>query len=101
MLLEHIHKKFEIDRTKIKGDCQLGKKVVTYNSKSDLPLVKNVKENVDFFNFFCIFDRVCAAAPAAIKPVFLPRTRWKLIYSHFTRIMRSHQSLMHKTHAYD
>ena len=38
ILLEHMHKKFEINRTKIKGGCQLGRKVVTHNSKSDLPL---------------------------------------------------------------
>ena len=34
-----MHKKFEINRTKIKGSCQLGRKVVTHNSRSDLPLV--------------------------------------------------------------
>ena len=39
ILLEHMHKKFEINRTKIKGSCQSGRKVVTHNSKSDLPLV--------------------------------------------------------------
>ena len=33
-----MHKKFEINRTKIKGGCQSGSKVVTHNSKSDLPL---------------------------------------------------------------
>ena len=33
-----MHKKFEINRTKIKGGCQSGRKVVTLNSKSDLPL---------------------------------------------------------------
>ena len=38
MLLEHMHKKFEINQTKIKGGCQSGRKVVTHNSKSDLPL---------------------------------------------------------------
>ena len=38
ILLEHMHKKFEINRTKIKGGCQSGRKVVTHNSKSDLPL---------------------------------------------------------------
>ena len=38
ILLEHIHKKFEKKWTKIKGCCQLGRKVVTHNSKSDLPL---------------------------------------------------------------
>ena len=28
-----------INRTKIKGGCQLGRKVVTHDSKSDLPLL--------------------------------------------------------------
>ena len=40
MLLEHIHKKFDINRTKIKDGCQSGRKVVTHISKSDLPLVE-------------------------------------------------------------
>ena len=34
-----MHKKFEINRTKIKGGCQPGSKVVTLDSKSDLPLM--------------------------------------------------------------
>ena len=34
-----MHKKFEINRKKIKGSCQLGSIVVTHDSKSDLPLV--------------------------------------------------------------
>ena len=38
MLLEHMHKKFEINRTKIKGGYQSGRKVAAHNSKSDLPL---------------------------------------------------------------
>ena len=38
MILEHMHKKFEINLTKIIGGCQSGRKVVTHNSKSDLPL---------------------------------------------------------------
>ena len=38
ILLEHMQKKFEINLTKIKGGCQSGRKVVTHNSKSDLPL---------------------------------------------------------------
>ena len=33
--------KFEINWTKIRGGCQLGRKVVTHNSKSDLPLEVN------------------------------------------------------------
>ena len=33
-----MHRKFEINRTKIKGGCQLGRKVVTHNSKNYLPL---------------------------------------------------------------
>ena len=35
-----MHKKFEINRTNIKGGCLLGRKVVAHNSKSDLPLVE-------------------------------------------------------------
>ena len=34
-----MHKKFEINQTKIKGSCQSSRKVSTHNSKSDLPLV--------------------------------------------------------------
>ena len=34
-----MHKKFEINWTKIKGSCQSGRKVVTHDSKSDLPLI--------------------------------------------------------------
>ena len=33
-----MHKKFEINWTKIQGGCQSGRKVATHNSKSDLPL---------------------------------------------------------------
>ena len=33
-----MHRKFEINQTKIKGGCQSGRKVITHNSKSDLPL---------------------------------------------------------------
>ena len=33
-----MQKKFVINRTKIKGGCQSGRKVVTHNSKSDLLL---------------------------------------------------------------
>ena len=45
-LLVHVLKQFgqcscdfEVNRTKIKGSCQSGRKVVTHDSKSDLPLV--------------------------------------------------------------
>ena len=34
-----MHKKFEINRTKIKGGCQLGRKAVPHDSSSDLSLV--------------------------------------------------------------
>ena len=33
-----MYKKFEINRRKIKGSCESGRKVVTHNSKSYLPL---------------------------------------------------------------
>ena len=47
--LEHMHKTFEINWTNIKGGCQLGRKVVTHDSKSDLSLVYN-NANVTYFN---------------------------------------------------
>ena len=33
-----MHKRFEINRTNIKGGCQSGRKVATHNSKSDVTL---------------------------------------------------------------
>ena len=35
-----MHKKFKINWKKMKGGCQLGRKVVTHDSNSDLPLVR-------------------------------------------------------------
>ena len=35
----HMHKKFELNWTKIKGGCQSCRKVVAHDSRSDLPLV--------------------------------------------------------------
>ena len=44
-----MHKKFEINLTKIKGGCQSVRKVVAHNSKSDLPqgkyIFKTFQEN--------------------------------------------------------
>ena len=48
LLLEHMHKKFEIKRTQIKGGYQSGRKVVTHNSKSNLPL--------EFLTIFFIYE---------------------------------------------
>ena len=41
ILLEHMHKKFEINQTKIKVGCQSERKVVPHDSKSDLPLMSS------------------------------------------------------------
>ena len=38
IILELMRKKSEINRIKIKGGCQSGRKGVTHNTKSDLPL---------------------------------------------------------------
>ena len=67
-----MYKKFEINRTKIKGGCQSGIKVVTHNSKSDLLLAtrhnqKTLKaKRCESFNFgfvdehciFCLLDAI-------------------------------------------
>ena len=40
---------FEVNQTKIKGGCQLGRKVVPHDSKSDLPLgMIFTKKNIQF-----------------------------------------------------
>ena len=46
-----MHKKFEINRTKKKGSCQLGRKVVPRDSKSDLPL--DLLKNAACLRDFC------------------------------------------------
>ena len=38
-----MYKKFEMNLTKIKGDCQLGRKVVPQDSYSDLPLERGAR----------------------------------------------------------
>ena len=81
-----MHKKFEINQTKIKGGCQSGRKVATHNSKSDLPLVCNTYEkhtrkmNV-IKRFLCVIrvvnERDClslsqplpATRPSSISPM--------------------------------
>ena len=50
-----MHKKLEINRTKIKGGCKSGIKVVTHNSKSDLPLDYIKPKCWAFFLFFFSF----------------------------------------------
>ena len=61
ILLEHMRKKFEINRTKIKSGSQSGRKVVTHNSKSNLPLIRNIfKTNVTqlfIFLIFCVLEQ--------------------------------------------
>ena len=57
-----MQKKFEANRTKIKGGCQSVKEIVTHDSKSDLPLAKkkskfnlfqiNMIHNIIFFPLF-------------------------------------------------
>ena len=41
ILLEHMHKKFQINQTKMKYGYKLGRKNVTHDSKRYLPLVDN------------------------------------------------------------
>ena len=44
-----MHKKFEINPTKFKGGCQSGRKVVTHNSKRDLPLEMTIHGKLFFY----------------------------------------------------
>ena len=49
------HAKFEINRTKIKGGCQSGRKVAIHNSKIDQPLVIYFLSHL-FLRFFFHMD---------------------------------------------
>ena len=57
-----MHKKFEINRTNIKGSCQLGRKLVTHNSKSDLPLV--------YIEFLSMNLQICSENMNTITSLF-------------------------------
>ena len=61
--LEHMHKKFEINGTKIKGGCQSRRKVVAHNSKSDLPLVSSLMTGCHaFLTMRLLFICTCLTA---------------------------------------
>ena len=62
--LEHMHKKFEINQTKIKDSCQSGRNAIAheYDSKSDLPLEGSL----------CFVSK---------WPRFLATKTWSLCYS--------------------
>ena len=51
-------KKFEIGRTKIKGGCQSGKKVVPHDSKVDLHQYFGQKNTNDHFFYYKKTDKV-------------------------------------------
>ena len=57
-----MQKKFEMNRTKIKGCCQSGRNVVTHNFKSDLPLEKQ--------GFYASLINEMHISPAARKSSF-------------------------------
>ena len=83
-----MHKKFEINQTKIKGGCQSGRKVVAHDSKSDLPLAKShVCQNGKVFSG--MFLPLCThdyrwALPLAIKMTSIAlneiQVQWDGIY---------------------
>ena len=53
-----MHKKFEINWTKIKGGCQSRRKVVTHNSKGDFPLVVGALQVIIAFTDNCK-NKIC------------------------------------------
>ena len=83
-------KKFEINRTKIKGSCQSGRKVITHDSKSDLPL------EFEIFFFFSynkshqsLLDRVpiwslWKPLPFRRSVIHLPKTKTSLTLKKMT-----------------
>ena len=99
ILLEHMHKKFEINQAKIKGSCQSGRKVVTHNSKSDLPLFpKHFAANVAK-NYFCCIVWSWSGVPWPQYPK--PQTfnpPWALLYSNFECFTKTWSKLLNRFH---
>ena len=73
-----MHKKFEINWTKIKAGCQSGRKVVTHNSKSDLPLFRiGFCSKIYFFTSEIGMSQFLKAVTAMGKGVVLNNHRHK------------------------
>ena len=72
-----MHKKLEINQTKIKDGCQLGRKVVTHNSKRDLPLRHMVQAAARTFmaKYFLYIHAVKLRLQKATRPELRASTR--------------------------
>ena len=76
ILLENMHKKFEMNWTKIKGSCQSARKVVTHDSKSDLPLILMIfkityYKNTSFHFSNVSFETLAAALILGLFAIFI------------------------------
>ena len=98
ILLEHMHKKFEINQKKIKGGFYLERKVVTKNSNSDLPLVKTYMVHVKS----CLWkDKVCfghflslnSLQRTKVQQTFFDHCRTTISQWCFSRIFSNKKSL--------
>ena len=70
-----MHKKFEINRTKIKGSCQSGRKVVTHDSKSDLAL--SLQKLIS--TIVCNIDWDVVDTHVAFTEEFVVEIHWTLV----------------------
>ena len=57
-----MYKKFKINRRKIKGGCQSGRKVVTHNSKSDLFLTDLITRWCCLHTYVSTYLAICQIA---------------------------------------
>ena len=73
-----MHKKFKINRPKIKGGCQLERKVVTYDSKSDLPLVDNhfLPDQMAVYQFTLIIYFGCCVGITTFSAQVFKNNKW-------------------------
>ena len=80
-LLEHMHKKFEINQTKIKSRCQPRRKVLTNNSKSDLPSTIHKQKKPRYERTFTVLWTISTQCCSLIIP---QRIIWHIDRSAFT-----------------
>ena len=73
-----MHEKFEINRTKIKGGLQLGRKGVAHNAKSDLPLINFEMSVCPLFWIEIVMEmELCG------KYLFTYLSSFKVLYRHY------------------
>ena len=81
-----MHKKFQVNRTKIKGGSQSERKVVLHNSKSDLPLLS---KKTWYMEYFQPLKKEISGVQELLYPLCTSKSRELLSHYDFSYFLRS------------